>query len=385
MDFARRADVMALRVDAQDGVIRDIERTLSEITASVALDLRASKGMALSRFGSRAFGGLYALDSSDLDVVCSLNFHGPVRNPESWLREMLPVLERDHRCKVISGKDCIDAKTSIELEMFGNKVGYTACLGSAAEAHLQSQVSALVHGALQMLPLTGRRLVRLIVDWAKRAGVAWDRDGKIGQRLKGVHWALMVIAWWKETSPEGCALETCLYGFVSFFAAFPYTDFQVAATELKPFLEITKRPAQYLFHLHCPRRRYRNLAIRLTLQSLADICGKLRGAMCALEFRPEDFFLPRPGEKPPALPGARLTVTCLSSATPCSTSASLWRGRVLRDYDPGDLGSAYLSLQQSSVLWIFLGLASGWGCGLYRGRVGWFPPTFVQEVSDLVP
>ena len=50
--------------------------------------------------------------------------------------------------------------------------------------------------AFNALPTKGRRLLRLVVDWAKRSQVCYDRTGGVGTKLKAVHWSMLVVAWW---------------------------------------------------------------------------------------------------------------------------------------------------------------------------------------------
>ena len=50
--------------------------------------------------------------------------------------------------------------------------------------------------AFSALPTKGRRLLRLAVDWAKRSQVCHDRTGGVRNKLKALHWSMLVVAWW---------------------------------------------------------------------------------------------------------------------------------------------------------------------------------------------
>ena len=119
----------------------------------------------------------------------------------------------------------------------------------------------------------------LMVDWAKRNQVCWNRKGAIGEGLKAIHWSLLVAAWYQE---YGCGEEeehhvhdqsaNILRTMIGFYAIFDFSKFRICAFDQPPFTEsflpASARPPMWI---SSPVDAGHNLADRVTAHTVSQI------------------------------------------------------------------------------------------------------------------
>ena len=100
------------------------------------------------------------------------------------------------------------AATSILLTSYTARFCFDGALNVDVTAQLQrghrpTQVTGALKSALDALPRDARRLSLLVVDTVKHSGACFDGRGRLGKRLKNVHWVLLSVAWWKAQPDDG--------------------------------------------------------------------------------------------------------------------------------------------------------------------------------------
>lgn len=233
-DRYAEAHVQGLKdnVSQQQGTEAAVGALLQQLLANAVTEWSDGTDVqfSLRRFGSRAYG--VALPRSDLDLVCELVL------PGEWLRDVdeafcdwditaqflaivLSRLEGEKRCGSIN--DAIQGKATISFSFDGQlPVDLTAHIGP--QAHTPSEMTAFVRSTLDELPYVVRHLASLVVDFTKKRDVCVDR-GAVGRRLKGIHWILLVIAWWRAhpgDADNGRNLFNSMRRFLLFFGAFSF-------------------------------------------------------------------------------------------------------------------------------------------------------------------
>ncbi len=214
------------------------------------------------------------------------------------------------RCTNVSG-DGIEWKRTVVFQFAAVKVDFTVCFGPADSSHGPYQLTCAMCKAFGMLPLRARQLQRLTVDWAKSSGVCWDRKGAIGNKLKAVHWAMLVAAFWLyhvdlihagfHTPIE---LGRLLFEVVRFYAHFEFHNFAIAplsAGKLRkpPFVlrgdqcRADKPYIQLLDPMAFSRGNRRNFATWVDKAGFLVLQLELCRAGCQLEhtFQREAYFL----------------------------------------------------------------------------------------------
>jgi predicted nucleotidyltransferase len=197
----------------------------------------------LKRFGSRVYGG--QTPTSDLDVVCELpndDISPPDARITNFLTVMHHILQQEAGCtKVI---DAIGWKWTVQFCFANMAVDFTAHCGPVEEGHSPSQLTAKVASMISDLPLSLKSLIRLVVDFAKRSRVCWNKKGARGSQMKSIHWVLLVIAWWSWRFPV-CKRATAdlsvgeMFGLVlEHYSHFEFERYLINAFSLRwPFVE----------------------------------------------------------------------------------------------------------------------------------------------------
>ncbi len=134
--------------------------------------------------------------------------------------------------------DGIERKWTVEFQFAEVKVDFTVCVGPvdsslSGEGHGPFQLTCSMRKAFGTLPSRARQLQRLAVDWAKSEGVCWDRTGDWVSygRLKAVHWAMLVAAWWTyhvDRDHEHIELGRLLFEVLRFYTMFEFDNFAIA-------------------------------------------------------------------------------------------------------------------------------------------------------------
>ena len=91
-----------------------------------------------------------------------------------FLGHVLGFLKKNQECTCT--RDCILTKHTVCFKVAQLSVDLTACVGSPGSVHIASQVTWCVKQALDSCPPLVRSLATLIVDAAKRRGIAWVRS-----------------------------------------------------------------------------------------------------------------------------------------------------------------------------------------------------------------
>ena len=164
---------------------------LQLVVAAVLASTMQTTSFALKCFGSRVYG--CALPNSDLDIVCELPAHFCRR--QDFLERTLQHLRLEPHCTAFV--DAIVHKNIIAFRFAELRVDFTAYHGDVFVGHGPSRTTDFMKTMLwQQAPL-GKRLVRLVVDAVKRAKACHTGTGSINKSLKGIHWAMLALAWWK--------------------------------------------------------------------------------------------------------------------------------------------------------------------------------------------
>jgi len=258
--------------------------------ASAVNDWQVAAPIDVQVFGSRSYE--VELPGSDLDVVCLLP------EPESGshgldqylLRGMFQRLRSDPRCSAVEDK--IEGVTTVTFHFAGLPIDFSVCCGG----HPPSQITNRVAKELRRLPGAVRSLARLTVDTGKRFGFCWKKKGPIGKQLKGVHWVMLVVAWWRHCGAEARAAsrEVGSHELLEMVLRF-YADFDFEASSIYPFLAAPMFRREYPWPeplwLEDPVRRGRNLAWRIdTPEALQRMRAALRQALQSLTTRPHVFW-----------------------------------------------------------------------------------------------
>ena len=272
------------------------------LEANIAAVVPVTVAYALKFFGSRAFEPRgYCLPSSDFDFVCELaaDAHAYGFPPKLFLQLVYERLRADARCTDLN--NAIDYKWTVEFRFAEVKVDFTVCVGPAADHHGPSQFTSSLCWAFSALPELGCRLQRLLVDWAKRSQVCYDRKGAVGHKLKAVHWAMLAAAWWSyhvaAAGPVffgGVGLGRMLFEVLRFYALFDFDKFvivPVMAGELNyvPFIpceSVVPRVTFFIYlcdPVYLRRGVWRNLGCRVDRAAFQAIHNMLCDAANLLQ------------------------------------------------------------------------------------------------------
>jgi len=212
MDWLWRA------VRHQQGPVLQAERLVDNM---IAMALRMSDGTFNASFRTVRFGSrLYdvVLPSSDLDLVVKLPDSG-YPCVTDFLLFIWVLINATAGCTYQNNG--IDEVSTVSFCYAGLSVSVTAISGLAHQQHRPLRTSLVVARALDRLPPAARLIACLMVDWAKSiARVCWDRKGRVTGNLKTVHWVLLTIAWWRQTSPAETLPVSTLFQMLSSFLAF---------------------------------------------------------------------------------------------------------------------------------------------------------------------
>ena len=265
----------------------------------------------LHKFGSHMYG--LPLPSSDVDLVCVLP-----DNLESYRLSGKLVLERIlKKCKgfeLCTGVvNATKFKSTVELRCANLRVDFTIHVGDVMK-HRPSALSRHLGEWLDRMPSCVRDFCLLAVDWAKQCGACYNRKGTIKNLLKGVHWALLALAYYMYQASQGCSALSSpapgidseaaplrlLKSMLEFYKAFEFEHFSICPlTMSNPFparsidssgstsplstmspqneAQSKEKPAASspLVHLCDPQDSTRNLAENVDAESLAQIREKL--------------------------------------------------------------------------------------------------------------
>ena len=269
-----------------------VSRAIFEVAASNNIRIKYE----VRRFGSRAHG-VYCLPSSDLDLVCELGeeIWSKGLTPKSILEQVLAFFKDDARMTGV--KNAIQAKKTIEFRFAELKVDFTIHVSDTG-AHRPSQVTDAVGDHILALSEVAQRVVMLMVDWAKREQVCWNRRGAIGEGLKAIHWSLLVAAWYQE---HGCGEEeehhvhdqsaNILRTMIGFYAIFDFSRFRICAFDQPPFTKIfTPASESPPMWISSPVDACHNLADRVTADTVSQIQEALNAAWKQLWVSPDAFW-----------------------------------------------------------------------------------------------
>ena len=304
------ADKLRTIVAAQDRAIVPLKSILRILLQQIIVPAGCHCGYEpwpfdVHRFGSRVYG--MALPSSDLDLVCMMWPHhsgglGPaplsvsqsaILSIKTLLVAMLERLKNRPDCTGIN--NAIDYKWTISFCFEGRmRVDFTVHLGDANPEHVHqpSAITEATHIALTTLPDHVRILTLLVVVMAKRQGICFDGKGAIGDKLKTIHWTLLVIAFWRATgknSTMGLAFE--LRAFCAHIRHMPFE--RVAVDALRsgsaPFSMRGINELTGPVWIRDPLAPGRNLGIRVTEGSLQAIRLGLHACQRQLQSAPAAF------------------------------------------------------------------------------------------------
>ena len=286
--------------EAVDGIKRDLGQKVHHCL-TVLRARHDSVGIAapipefqLGVFGSRLYNA--ALPNSDVDIVLEMRsgFDGIKGN--DILVEVFNLLRADPRASQCT--DVTKWKRTITYRMANIGVDFTFCWGAGATEHGPTMMSKCLRGLIAELVEPGRMFVRLAVDCMKRIGACYDRKGAVANKCKGVHWALIAVAFCKKCAAEGLPLlsnrsyysrgyaafcktlpspASVLYQFLTQVVDFEFETLCIDVLAPNPFLPRPADGSSAPMFLRDPSSSdaYRNLTERVDAASLSQIRMKL--------------------------------------------------------------------------------------------------------------
>lgn len=275
-------ETLQTMVSQQESMVSDIVQHLSEALGILFQHFQCD-GKAI-KFGSREY--LYALPHSDLDLVFELPQASITREEAlghvfRWL-ETLP--------NVVALKDAISSKYTIEFKFSNQRVDLTACQGSALERHDPSKGTRFVRTSMEALHPIAKQSALLLVDSAKRYDMCRrSNDDPVGEKLKGIHWLLLFLAWNKTADLEFSSSVTMILAFLSFYIAFPFEYFRVDPRPDTPE-PFRRRDGDAVVYLLDPISGNRNLAGHLTPKSVEQIRAGMAALQLMLYQQPQIYF-----------------------------------------------------------------------------------------------
>merc|ERR1712039_491242 len=113
-------------------------------------------------------------------------------------------------------------------------------------------------------------------DCAKRYNLCsgGKRGESIGERLKGVHWLILFLAWHKVAHANSLGRDSLLQSFFLYYMKFPFECFSVDVEAEQPFSQRAASRAHVW--IVDPIRSDNNLGDRITPHSLDSLRHNLR-------------------------------------------------------------------------------------------------------------
>jgi len=297
------------QVALQEPVQREFELIVHDAIANVVASWQQSRGLVvgpvgLKRFGSRQY--MCALPGSDFDLVCEMppqmvshmvdaswihDSRAIVKAHQLFLQSLLHEIVRNRSCELV--KDAIDGKITFVIRYRQLSIDVTATASPADDTHSPYRLTACINSALDELPPNARRLAQLITDVVKH-NRACVNGGRVSQYLKGVHWVLLVIAWWrlrvKPVDGYHKALGTLLHDVCQYYAELAFETTTISATSATPFMARSNSTMQSPIVLLDPIRTSRNLSTHIDSHGVSHIRDTL--SRCCQRFlsSPNEFW-----------------------------------------------------------------------------------------------
>ena len=177
----------------------------------------------------------------DLAVVFGL-LGDQVVDEKTFLRLFHRKLADDNRFEISDDPDgAIAHKVTVEFRARGIAFDVTACVGAPERFHDQSKQGDILWKEIEGKPLLAD-VTLCVVDWAKRCADAVHSKGRVQGRLKGIHWFLMVLAWWKDrgealSNRSGANVDMLVLDALSTFRDLRFDVYKIVPFAERPFAE----------------------------------------------------------------------------------------------------------------------------------------------------
>lgn len=180
----------------QQSAETEVERFLDKLIEKALTPLDAIQCFPFNTERVDLRGNGLAVPNSPLQIVVKL----PLRNDLKCfgapdVREFLGLMLTLFRNEPNLSVNAVMDNNTIGLTYAGLVVEFTAIYWTQWWSHLPRLMSVSVAEVLRVLPRHVTLLAIIIVDWA-------NTIVHLTGNLKGIHWILLLIAWWRHTLPD---------------------------------------------------------------------------------------------------------------------------------------------------------------------------------------
>ena len=230
------------------------------------------------------------------------------------LRRIYDVVRLDIKCTEVH--DVINHHYTITFKFSGMYVDFS---WDCVDTHTPTIMKRWLMDRLRGLPPIARDFFKILVDIVKDTNACYSRiKGFVKNRLKGIHWLLLGMAWWSaedqklrrsSESLERCGLEELVSRCLLFYARFEFENFTVDFSADIPFREraFTRYPVSILDPTVTSTRN-KNLGTRVDASSLQELRADLHQLHHILTMDSVAFWRYHSAkyiQLAPALPGTR--------------------------------------------------------------------------------